>query len=1558
MTISGADLALLEGAKHTNQAYFNVWPKREVASATIADLSITYPLFEIDVTSESAGWVTDTRQGMLFEILDGSDNVVTTGVIRKPLADNIAYIDAKDVGDPGRAKNIEASVQNGYTIKVYDMFPLWTLFSTIRDGEFYKRYDVAYTDDQLNSGLYCNIGEFQQQFADEGTGLGTFSMDASDSYDWLSRTFTYLWTLPAEASLTSGTLTSSAIEFTLPPGFYIIYCDISNAAGSTFAARPVWVNEYSGDDAPFNLLHQVKITSDSHPMEGRKMTLEITGTVTEAEFPEGGVVFLSEYPLFDGSALSSGAEYVEHYVGMIELSTRLGNRIKSALRVDLASPFQILDQVACPPQWVEEDDTPENWTQVPTGLATPSFINWYLLAYHCENMTNLFDYFELPDGVDPPRKTTWSTSASNLASQLREVSNTTRGNLGSESAGTLRYLRDPMLEDATFRAAMDTRMEILPKHLLNNQIEVAVRYRPNTGVLRGYAFAVIDDELVALEAKKGIEAQGQGQGKTEEQPLVVRSQDELNIKTGNMMAAANAPVEALIFELNRNMDIFDPARDYNKWVEYNIPASYDPYGVGYDGRGIVTNVEREWREIVPGVYNKYITITVKPETQGEAAGSKGIAVGGPQVDNVALPNADGYWYQSSNYRSSAPTWERSLMDISGTPIQFIQDPFDTTQGILITSTDIYKITNLFSAINIIEDVESVADYRLADTTWDAEHSIYCGTHVLGTGAQGVANCIGSPDQINVFVDVDPGETVEFLSYEVIWETASNGYGNLYVYLGGYPSSQTLLDNTLTPGEITTSDTVSWTYNKLTFRADGTHTVSPDHYGLIKKVTVTYRKTSTDPDARTYTSVHTFGTESLYRSLALSLGAQYRAAVISAYDDSVKSIVSTDIDTWSTEAQVNGSGGGVASLGDTYTWANVLDLTASDQGFSAIVWGAYVASTGWQTTDSGTGTPPPTEQESDGDFENSSYDGAIFSPDYDTYLDVGYGMRGAETNNAWSAFISVDFPEDVELTYIYVDWYCPRNSSSQSVSLNRILPSYSAAIWNSGGSHPVGRRQDSYDLDGMSVADRFGSQFQVECRGTKVDATVGLCYRILIQYKTDEGIIEQDFQVDGMGDFTVYCGNYVSGVGAEGATPCPTSNPSGRDVIVDYDAGQVLTFNTVDVTWRVPVNPSTVGVKADAEAEITDTESAAGTDVTTQFTNITAEVLRFQARGSASLFGIIRSIRLAYAADNTAQERLVIEKSFTQTILRSVIVTYTVPAISSPGVIEIRIMVGSLVVDSTSTTVAAGTGQTLTWNGLEEADTIQIELIPSQDSNVANATITQVELRGQGVDPSVGTDVPIAVASHFPGAFESARTPGTILTSSVTGTSVVDGFVSTDHGTSYSALGTPNIVPTERLAGEIVVPYENNTTEYIAYYGGFYAGVPFLARVESDGVTNTVVSPIYNGVDFGPWKTGHQIQCSSANRLIMCVVAGNATLGEVGVFVSEDGGDTWIAIVVPSSASSRYERAAMLDDKSMYLYGAGGAVGFISDFVSAAQDKRGNIVSDFPSIDEFVGIAGI
>ncbi len=92
---------------------------------------------------------------------------------------------------------------------------------------------------------------------------------------------------------------------------------------------------------------------------------------------------------------------------------------------------------------------------------------------------------------------------------------------------------------------------------------------------------------------------------------------------------------------------------------------------------------------------------------------------------------------------------------------------------------------------------------------------------------------------------------------------------------------------------------------------------------------------------------------------------------------------------------------------------------------------------------------------------------------------------------------------------------------------------------------------------------------------------------------------------------------------------------------------------------------------------------------------------------------------------------------------------------------------------------------------------------------------------------------------------------------------------------------------------------------------------------------------------------------------MVMVGARETDDYVAGFVTRDGWATYTQVFGPTSWQQTYNSITISGDNAdvLYLWGAGGRIGYSDNFGSTIDDRRGNMPTDFPGVGTFLGVAG-
>jgi len=746
MAISGADVNLLRGGNHRIELLLNAVPLVTVATAQINQSAFSYPLAQVTVDNTSAGW-SNVRVGMAFTIgTTAGARDVTWGVVRLAPNSNTFYFDAKSLGDSGFARNIRGGLADNTYITIYRHRPLWGELSAIRNSTFYKRFDVAYTDDGSNPSPVTVIGRHRAAYVNAGTNLAQFAFSAANSYAWGAKTITgYSWNIDG-GTLVSGTLTSSSITVNFSPGFYVVECTVTDSGGKTQTAhRYVFANARSGNNAPFGVLNPWTIDGDRQDAKGRSLTVTTYGDFTEAEIYPGQPWILTETATYNGSQISNADHTVWSYVGYLSERSITRTRSTPSIELTFKSPLELARDIPAVSQQITEVTTPNDWSECTSALSHPPGAVWYILKHHAPNFLAAHDYVHA-SALRNLRKQSFVMQADSISGQIDQVQELALGNVGCRSDGSIVFVPNPMYYGNTDRNALENRFTWSEGDIAG-QLQYPFRYTPPVGQIRGYAFSFGGGaEATPYASLAPGKAQAQGTGRGEITFIVSQSdgQTRVNEVTGHHYALEAAPTPTFSVVADRNLDIAEPA-DVNVWHTLNIPTAYDPIGEGWVNRRVIpTQVSRAWRKQDGGGTTKQITVEWKPETFGqpgvtipvERSGANSWLYEGfnfqipvdfdPKFDdNFALAWNDSALGRTLSFTTSNPHWESITGGILGTlndvALDYASEYFFTGVGMLgawvVTTSG--TTLRVYYAVDIRTSTPSwslQASFTMADST--------------------------------------------------------------------------------------------------------------------------------------------------------------------------------------------------------------------------------------------------------------------------------------------------------------------------------------------------------------------------------------------------------------------------------------------------------------------------------------------------------------------------------------------------------------------------------------------------------------------------------------------------------------------------------------------------------------------------------------------------------------------------------------------------------------------------------------------------------------------------
>lgn len=185
----------------------------------------------------------------------------------------------------------------------------------------------------------------------------------------------------------------------------------------------------------------------------------------------------------------------------------------------------------------------------------------------------------------------------------------------------------------------------------------------------------------------------------------------------------------------------------------------------------------------------------------------------------------------------------------------------------------------------------------------------------------------------------------------------------------------------------------------------------------------------------------------------------------------------------------------------------------------------------------------------------------------------------------------------------------------------------------------------------------------------------------------------------------------------------------------------------------------------------------------------------------------------------------------------------------------------------------------------------------------------------------------------------------------------------DSGQIYTPTNPGIFLTVNGQAGTIHIPWESNDAEDVIMYGQLdRSGNRLFALMRATSGVVDDISPNDGSKDYGINAGAFSIRAHDSDRqLILAAVTGNDTTTSAandkqGVYASDDGGDTWTAIVAPTTGTEVYQAAWSGDlDGTVFVWGPATYMGYSTNSGVAIDSRAGNLSA--LSATRLIGLAG-
>lgn len=617
MAYSDDDQNRLRSAYGRTKAILNLTPKVVIATAQINQSAYTYPVAQLQIDTLDVVQTPKPGHMVMIGTTPGAYDV-TCGVLRKPIDGAVMYIDAKSQGDSGVPQNIRTPLGNNQYVTIIKFRPAWGLLSSIRAGIFYKQWDIPYRGQGSNPDPVCVMGEWRQAFA-PADGTVTLPFSSTGSFGWGSKNIISLvtWNLDGGSFHAGSTLHNPSILADFAPGFYEIECTVRDAIGKNRVGyRYLWVNvdDPTSEFAPFSYRYPVQVTEDNQVVAGRNMTYSFGGNLQDIDelYPGQGVL-MSEKPRFNRQPESLDTpDFVGTYVGYRTEVKKTTSYKRRLTEFPTLNPVLMGSFIPAATQEMNEVPNPSNWTEVNSKLSNPAGAVWYIAAHHAPYLIDGHDF--VPSAASKTaRRQTFQFKSTDIAGQIKTVSDMSLSGIGNRSNGRLRIVRNPMYLSNDERNDMPVKWIFIPDDIAG-ELQYSVSYRLTTRKVNGYAFSFDGTASTPYQSLAPGYADAQATGTTSMTAFIAppgTGQAYTNEVTGHQLAYDD--VQPFNFAVNGNIDIAEPI-DMDVWYQRAIPGKYDSEALSLSGRMMNTRISRSW-DFENGV-NKKIQAEFRPESYG------------------------------------------------------------------------------------------------------------------------------------------------------------------------------------------------------------------------------------------------------------------------------------------------------------------------------------------------------------------------------------------------------------------------------------------------------------------------------------------------------------------------------------------------------------------------------------------------------------------------------------------------------------------------------------------------------------------------------------------------------------------------------------------------------------------------------------------------------------------------------------------------------------------------------------------------------------------------------
>lgn len=566
--VTPVDSTIWRTAPYSNLAWFWMYRPKVVFQAQVNQSSFSYPISAITYDNVTVGSISDIRPDMTLIVgtAPGKDDLGRQRVRLVPTATTIPI----GWSSAGKRDGEIYLADNAY-ITVLDDYRVWSVIPRIlNSGVTYKDFNKPLGTNGVFLPPVANAGPPICEYLPVGVTSVTVTLDASRSFATTpgADIVIYLWEIEGQENLHTET---AEVEFT--EGFRYVHLTVTDSHGQKHTTHlPVLV----ANKDTVGLVRDFEI-SRTVQADGQRATFTVREPIPLSSYPDGTLVMYWEEERYRGvKRRLTGARRNVKFWGWINTNNDRIAVDESTMSRDNSVTLECIDvagRLAMLPGFplvLEKRTAPMTWQQ--TRYTNINFFAHHILHWHSTALSVTDFYFGW-------QATSYSFPVldSDGTSLYQQADNRARAiahRLTCDSTGILRLVGDPQEQRVTDRTS--TVMMALNASDYH-EIGYARTPSPRLHWMEGAAILVnsleasLSSVIPVFSIAPGT-APGQGLSSGQKNYQLVKSQTELNERTGHQYARANALHGQLRIGLIRAGDAgIEPA--FCEWVTLNIPST-------------------------------------------------------------------------------------------------------------------------------------------------------------------------------------------------------------------------------------------------------------------------------------------------------------------------------------------------------------------------------------------------------------------------------------------------------------------------------------------------------------------------------------------------------------------------------------------------------------------------------------------------------------------------------------------------------------------------------------------------------------------------------------------------------------------------------------------------------------------------------------------------------------------------------------------------------------------------------------------------------------------------